>query len=256
MNNEGDHNGTVLEVHGLTKVYPGSAAPALDGLDLTVHRGEIVGLLGPNGAGKTTAISIMSTLLRPTAGRLSICGVDGVAHPERVRRHFGVVPQELALFDRLSAAENLTYFGRMYGLRGAALKEGVREGLRLAGLTERADAPVGSFSGGMKRRANLAAGILHRPPLLFLDEPTVGVDAQSRHLIMESLARLRDAGVAMVYTTHYMEEARRLISRVAIIDRGKRLDCGSPAALIAKHAGCADLDDLFLRLTGKQLRDG
>jgi ABC-2 type transport system ATP-binding protein len=248
-------HGPVLAVRGLSKTYAGGAAPALDGLDLTVQRGEIVGLLGPNGAGKTTAISMMSTLLRPTTGRVSICGTDAVAHPDRARRYFGTVPQEIALFDRLTAAENLSYFGRMYGLRGAGLKAAVREGLRLAGLTARADEPVGTFSGGMKRRANLAAGILHHPPLLFLDEPTVGIDAQSRHLIMESLIQLRETGVAMVYTTHYMEEARQLFSRVAIIDHGRRLALDSPDALLRQHPGCTDLDDLFLSLTGKQLRD-
>lgn len=245
----------VLQATRLTKRYAGAVGPALDQLDLEVHQGEIVGLLGPNGAGKTTAISIMSTLLRPTAGQVFICGVDAVRHPDRVRSLFGGVPQEVALFERLTARENLAYFGRMHGLRGKELNAVVADGLRMVGLTARADEPVGTFSGGMKRRANLAAGILHRPPLLFLDEPTVGVDAQSRNLILESLMQLREAGTAMVYCTHYMEEASRLCSRVAIIDNGRRIAMGNPETLIRQHAGCSDLGEVFLELTGKQLRD-
>jgi ABC-2 type transport system ATP-binding protein len=245
----------VLQVSGLVKTYAGAVVPALDGLSLEVHRGEMLGLLGPNGAGKTTAIGIMNTLLRPTAGQVMICGIDAVRHPNRVRALFGSVPQEIALFERLSAAENLAYFGRMHGLKGGRLKTAVEQGLHVAGLTARADEPVGTFSGGMKRRANLVAGILHQPPLLFLDEPTVGIDAQSRNLIMESLMVLRDQGTAMVYTTHYMEEARQLCSRVAIIDHGRRLALGNPQALIDQSPGCKDLGDLYLRLTGRQLRD-
>ena len=245
----------VLQVTRLTKVYAGASEPALNELDLEVRRGEIFGLLGPNGAGKTTAISIMNTLLRPTSGQVDICGVDAVRHPDRARPLFGSVPQEVALFERLTAAENLSYFGRMHGLNGSTLQTAVAEGLRMAGLTSRAGDRVETFSGGMKRRANLVVGILHRPPLLFLDEPTVGIDAQSRNLILESLLRLRQEGIAMVYTTHYMEEASRLCSRVAIIDRGRCMAVGSPATLIRQHAGCTDLGDLFIRLTGKQPRD-
>jgi ABC-2 type transport system ATP-binding protein len=245
----------VLQVCELAKTYANAPLPALDGLSLELHRGEILGLLGPNGAGKTTAISIMNTLLRPSAGQVMICGIDAVRYPNRVRALFGSVPQEIALFERLSVAENLFYFGRMHGLQGARLKAAVEKGLHVAGLTARAAEQVGTFSGGMKRRANLVAGILHQPPLLFLDEPTVGIDAQSRNLILESLMALRDQGTAMVYTTHYMEEARQLCSRVAIIDHGRRLALGSPQALIDQSPGCEDLGDLYLRLTGRQLRD-
>ena len=245
----------ILEVRGLTKVYRGAAAAALSELDLSVREGELFGLLGPNGAGKTTAISVLSTLLRPTAGRVTLCGLDIQRQARGVRSMIGVVPQHIALFDRLTARENLTYFGRIYGLTGRRLKEAVQAGLEVAGLIDRADEQVKTFSGGMKRRANLAAGMLHRPKLLFLDEPTVGVDAQSRNLIFENLGKLRQQGTTMVYTTHYMEEASQLCSRIAVIDQGRRVALGRPAELVQAHPDCRDLGDLFLRLTGKQLRD-
>ncbi len=247
---------SILRTMGLTKVYAGTSQPALDELDLTVHQGEIFGLLGPNGAGKTTAISIMSTLLRPTAGKVVICGLDTTRDADRIRALIGVVPQHIALFDRLTVKENLTYFGKLYGLKGGPLKAAVKTGLEIAGLAERADDQVKTFSGGMQRRANLAAGILHRPKLLFLDEPTVGIDAHSRNMIFETLARLKEDGTTMVYTTHYMEEAQQLCHRIAIIDRGSLVAQGRSERLIKQHPGCCDLGELFLRLTGRQLRDG
>ena len=245
----------LLDAQGLTKTYPGAAQPALGGLDLQVAPGEILGLLGPNGAGKTTAVSILCALLRPDAGSVVIGGVDALRHARRVRPLIGLVPQEIALYPALSARENLTFFGRLYGLSGALLRERVDEGLALVGLAEQADRPLSSYSGGMKRRTNLAAGILHRPQLLFLDEPTVGIDPQSRNMILENLKRLRDGGMAMIYTTHYLEEAAQLCDRVMVVDHGRMLVTGPPAALIAAHAGCTTLEELFLELTGRQLRD-
>lgn len=244
-----------LQISGLTQIYGGAAKPALQALDLTVQYGEIFGLLGPNGAGKTTAISVMSTLLAPTSGRVRICGLDVLHHPQKVRRHIGVVPQDIALFDTLSASENLTYFGRLYGLKGDALKVAVRMGLEVAGLTERSREYVKNFSGGMKRRLNMAIGILHQPRILFLDEPTVGIDAQSRNRILEKLLGLNAQGVTMIYTTHYMEEAQRLCRRLAIIDQGAVVAQGYTQQLIQAHPECKDLDALFLKLTGHQLRD-
>jgi ABC-2 type transport system ATP-binding protein len=246
---------TVLQVERLVKVYPGASIPAVNGLDFSVRKGEIFGLLGPNGAGKTTAISIICTLLRQTSGRVLVCGQDTLLNPSEVRGSFGLAPQDLALYPSLSAGENLRYFGRLYGLTGQTLASRVGECLALVGLSEHADTQVAAFSGGMKRRANLAAAILHTPRLLVLDEPTVGIDAQSRNQILENLKGLRDAGMTVLYTTHYMEEAQQLCSRVAIMDRGSIIATGTPEALIGQVEGCANLEDYFLHLTGKQLRD-
>jgi ABC-2 type transport system ATP-binding protein len=245
----------LLAASGLVMAYGKGAPPALDGLSLRVASGEVYGLLGPNGAGKTTAISIMSTLLRPGRGELSICGRDALRQPGRVRALIGLVPQEIALYPTLTARENLAYFGRLHGLGGAALAARVELCLEFVGLGSSADQRVNRYSGGMKRRANLAVGIIHQPKLLFLDEPTVGIDAQSRNLILENLLRLRDQGMTMVYTTHYMEEAQQLCSRLAIVDGGRKIAEGSAAELLAAHPGCANLEELFLRLTGRQLRD-
>ena len=239
----------------LTKTYRGASSPALEDFDISIGIGEILGLLGPNGAGKTTAISIMSSLFRPDKGSVTIFGVDVLKYPNQARNLFGLVPQDIALYPNLTARENLSYFGRLCGLRGKRLKQRVRECLELVGLEERADKRVVAFSGGMKRRANLAAGILHRPRILFLDEPTVGIDAQSRNMILEKLSALKQTGTSMVYTTHYMEEAESLCSRIAVIDQGRTIVHGSPKDLIEQHPGCSDLGDLFLKLTGKQLRD-
>ncbi|RJQ75983.1 MAG: ABC transporter ATP-binding protein [Desulfobacteraceae bacterium] len=247
---------TVLQASDLTHVYESAApTPALNKVNLTVQSGEIFGLLGPNGAGKTTAISVMSTLLRPNAGQVHICGLDALRRPRQVRPYIGVVPQRIALFETLSASENLAYFGRLYGLRGSALKEALRATLAATGLEDRADQAVRTFSGGMKRRVNLAAGILHRPRLLFLDEPTVGIDAQSRNQILESLLRLKEQGIAIIYTTHYMEEVQRICSRLAIIDQGRILVQDNTQTLLEQHADCADLGEVYLKLTGRQLRD-
>jgi len=188
-------------------------------------------------------------------GRLFIGGLDLFKQSRRAKAAFGLVPQDIALYPRLTARENLHYFGRLCGLGGEPLQKRIEKCLQLTGLENRADQRIETFSGGMKRRANLAAGILHEPPLLFLDEPTVGIDAQSRNMILEKLALLRDQGMGMLYTTHYMEEAEYLCSQVAIIDEGRIVDHGSPRQLLERNAECRNLGDLFLRLTGKQLRD-
>ncbi|MFA5514725.1 MAG: ABC transporter ATP-binding protein [Desulfuromonadales bacterium] len=245
----------LLEAGNLVKIYPGASRPAVDGLNLQIRQGEAFGLLGPNGAGKTTAISILCTLLRPTGGSVRFAGRDTQCHAKQVRRQIGLVPQEIALYPRLTGRENLRYFARLYGLKGLTLEERVAEALALVQLADHADRPVEVYSGGMKRRANLAAGLLHRPRLLFLDEPTVGIDAQSRNLILENLARLKDEGLTLVYTTHYMEEAEQLCDRIGIMDHGRIIAEGQPAALIADRPECASLEDLFLHLTGRQLRD-
>jgi ABC-2 type transport system ATP-binding protein len=239
----------------LRKTYQGASSPALEDFDISIGAGEIFGLLGPNGAGKTTAISIMSSLFRPDNGSVTICGVDILQYPNQAKDFFGLVPQDIALYPNLTARENLSYFGRLYGLRGERLKQSVLESLELVGLEERADKRVCTYSGGMKRRANLAAGILHRPRILFLDEPTVGIDAQSRNMILERLSGLKQSGISMIYTTHYMEEAEFLCSRIAIIDQGRIIALGPSTDLKEQHPGCSDLADVFFKLTGKRLRD-
>ncbi len=245
---------TVLEARNLVKTYAGAAHPALNGLDVLVGEGEVFGLLGPNGAGKTTAISIMNTLLKPSGGSVTICGIDALGHPGQVKKLIGFVPQEVALYPSLTGRENLRYFGTMHGLLGKELGARISNAIELVGLEESADQRVATYSGGMKRRANLAAGIIHEPKLLFLDEPTVGIDPQSRNLILERLASLRNR-ITMVYTTHYMEEAESLCTNVGIIDGGRIIVEGSPEDLISRESGCSNLEALFIKLTGKQLRD-
>jgi ABC-2 type transport system ATP-binding protein len=220
----------ILEARGLTKQYGEIAA--VKGVDFAVRRGEILGFLGPNGAGKTTTISMLACLLPPTAGTATVCGFDLVRQSNEVRKRIGLVPQELALYPTLPARENLLFFGRIYGLSGKALGERVDWALELVGLADRANDTVQTYSGGMKRRVNIAAGLLHKPEILFLDEPTVGVDPQSRNYIFDNVERLNHEGLTILYTTHYMEEAERLCDRVAIIDRGQLIALDTPRALI------------------------
>jgi ABC-2 type transport system ATP-binding protein len=245
----------VIEARGLVKQYRNSDQAAVDRISLLVRKGEILGLLGPNGAGKTTTISMLASLLRPTAGEITICGHRLGRRSRAVRQLIGLVPQDIALYDQLTAAENLRFFGRLYGLQGKHLTERVAAGLDAMGLTNVAAQRAGTFSGGMKRRLNLAIGLLHEPQLLFLDEPTVGIDAQSRSMILGFLATLGRAGMTMVYTTHYMEEAEQLCSRIAVIDQGRIVADGTRAELLASHPQCKTIEDVFLDLTGRQLRD-
>lgn len=243
-----------VTVSGLHKIYQDASVPALDNLDLIVPSGKIFGLLGPNGAGKTTAISIMSTLLAPTSGTVAIFGRDIAQNPRRVKQDIGLVPQDLALYEEMTCLENLVFFGRMYGLQGTILQERIQHCLEFTGLEKNAARRISTFSGGMKRRANLAAGIIHEPKLLFLDEPTVGIDAQSRSLILEKIDQLGSAGTTIIYTTHYLEEAETLCNMVAVIDDGRIITTGDPQQLIRKN-NCATLQDLFFQLTGKKIRD-
>lgn len=225
----------MIAVEGLVKRYGQRAA--VDGVSFSVSRGELFGLLGPNGAGKTTTLSILSTLLPFDAGRVAIAGHPLPNGADQVKKLIGLVPQDLALYPPLSAQDNLAFFGRIYGLRGATLRERIREALALVGLLDRAKDAVKTYSGGMKRRLNLAAGLLHRPRILFLDEPTVGVDPQSRNFIFEHVEALRDQGMTIIYTTHYMEEAERLCDRVAIMDQGRILALDAPEGLIGLLGG-------------------
>jgi ABC-2 type transport system ATP-binding protein len=210
---------------------------AVKGISLQVARGEVFGLLGPNGAGKTTTISMLTGIQTPTGGTITIDGLDLAKDTNAAKAKMGLVPQELALYPTLSARQNLNFFGRIYGLRGRELGIRVDEMLEVVGLAERAGDTIETYSGGMKRRINIAAGLLHRPAILFLDEPTVGVDPQSRNAIFESVEALNREGMTVIYTTHYMEEAQRLCHRVAIVDLGQIIALDTPAALIRSLGG-------------------
>jgi ABC-2 type transport system ATP-binding protein len=277
----------VLELAGLAKNY--GEREAVKGLDLTVTRGEIFGLLGPNGAGKTTTISMACGVVPPSRGNVRIAGHDLATDGKQARRSIGLVPQELALYEELTPRQNLVFFGELYGLRDAALHKAVDAALGVSELTDRADDLVKDLSGGMKRRLNLAAGLVHEPALLVCDEPTVGVDPQSRRHIFDSIRALRDRGMTIIYTTHYMEEVEELCDRIAIMDGGAIIAMGTLAELQAQHGGSglevelsgddaalaaaitaiegsgarierkgarrANLETVFLTLTGRSLRD-
>jgi ABC-2 type transport system ATP-binding protein len=245
---------TVLAVKDLNKSYPGASSPAVKDLNLTIRKGEIFGLLGPNGAGKTTAISIMSTLMKPASGTVTINGIDAVKLPKEAKKMIGYVPQEIALYAEMSARENLRFLGRVLGLRGTELEDRISECIEFVGLQDSADKRVFNYSGGMKRRANLAAGILNKPEILFLDEPTVGIDPQSRNLILDKLYAMK-TNTTMVYTTHYMGEVEQICSRVAIMDMGRIIVEDTLDQLYCRVPGSTNLEEVFIGLTGKRLRD-
>jgi ABC-2 type transport system ATP-binding protein len=209
----------MLEVSGLKKRF--GSVVAVDGVSFTVHPGESVGLLGPNGAGKTTTVSMICGLLRPDEGQVLLHGRPIRDDTDPAKRQIGLVTQELALFEELSAIDNLRTFGALYGLQGDDLQRAMTSALELVGLSDRARDKARTYSGGMKRRLNLAAALLHDPELLVLDEPTVGVDPQSRNAIFDNLEALKARGKALLYTTHYMEEAERLCDRIVVVDRGR-----------------------------------
>jgi linearmycin/streptolysin S transport system ATP-binding protein len=275
----------MLQATDLRKSYGATAAVA--GVSLTVNPGEIVGLLGPNGAGKSTTISMICGLVRPDGGTVTIAGEPIGEDASAVKRRIGLVPQELSLYEDLSAIGNLELFGALYAITGAVLAERMRAALELVGLADHARAKPATFSGGMKRRLNIACALVHDPDVLLLDEPTVGVDPQSRNAIFANIEALRERGKAIVYTTHYMEEAERLCDRIVIMDHGRVAASGTkeslrrmlPASgrhraeiegliddevlafLAARGLAVRDadsqgsLEDVFLHLTGKQLRD-
>jgi ABC-2 type transport system ATP-binding protein len=220
----------LLEVNNVHKNY--GSHEALKGVSFQVAAGEMFGLLGPNGAGKTTLLSIISTLLEPSTGEICLLGERITPNACELRRQIGIVPQELAVYGDLTARENLSFFGKLYGVHGATLRERVRDVLAAVGLEDRADDRVTVFSGGMKRRLNLGAALVHRPRLLLLDEPTTGVDPQSRNHIFEGVRRLNAEGVTVMYTSHYMEEVQALCRRVGIIDLGRLKACDALANLL------------------------
>ena len=220
---------TILEVQNLVKKYGDFTAVA--GVSFAIEQGEIFSLLGPNGAGKTTTISVLSCLLKPTSGDAIIGGHSVARDSLKVREVIWVVPQDIALYNMLSARENLMFWGRMYGMGGAALKQRVSEVLEQIGLTDKANAKVETYSGGMKRRVNIGVGLLHKPRIIYMDEPTVGIDPQSRRSILDTVKDLNKQGMTVLYTTHYMEEAQELSDRVGIIDHGKLIALGTQKEL-------------------------
>ncbi|MDX2148446.1 MAG: ABC transporter ATP-binding protein [Planctomycetota bacterium] len=281
----------MLRLNNLRKAF--GPVVAVDGLSLEVERGEVLGLLGPNGAGKSTTISMAVGLLKPDSGTVTLEGV-GNADSLEARRLLGLAPQALAVYDELTGLENVVFFARLYGLSASAARDAAKRALDMVGLGAKLGHRAKTYSGGMKRRLNLAVALVHRPPMLLLDEPTAGVDPQSRANILDLVRSLKEAGTTIVYTTHYMEEAQRLCDRVAIIDQGKLLALATVDELIASHGGASvihvtrpegherissndpirelgpllargdvlavridrpDLEGVFLSLTGRSLRD-
>lgn len=237
----------VLECVGLVRRF--NELTAVDDVSLRIEAGQTYGLLGPNGAGKTTVISMIAGLLQPTAGTVHVLGQQITPRSTHSKSAIGLVPQDIALYPDLSALENLTFFGKLQGLRGKALAERIDTVLEIVGLADRAKDRIDTYSGGMKRRANIAVGMIHQPTLLILDEPTVGVDPQSRNSILEAVAALGAEGMAVLYTTHYMEEAERLCDRIGIIDQGRLIAEGTRAELVA---GVGEATVVTVRASGPE----
>jgi ABC-2 type transport system ATP-binding protein len=241
----------MLQVDRLSKRY--GARVAVNAISFSIAQGETVGLLGPNGAGKTTAIAMISGISRPDSGEVSLGGVSLAQNANALKRRVGLVPQDLALYEELSAWANLQLFGGLYGLGAAELQPRAKAALALVGLADRSTDRVKTFSGGMKRRLNIAGALLHEPDLILLDEPTVGVDPQSRNAIFDNLEELKRRGKTLLYTTHYMEEAERLCDRVLILDHGQILADDTVAHFKQQYT---NLEAAFMQLTGRALRDG
>lgn len=245
----------VVQIRQLVKRYPGMDQPVLRGLDLTIMRGERYGFLGPNGTGKTTTVNILSGLLVPDSGDVAILDRRMPEERRQIIPRIGVVPQNIALFPELTALENLRIIGAMYKLPSKTLKARMEKLLELFGLAAAAKKPIKTFSGGMKRSINIIAGILHEPQLLLLDEPTVGIDVQTKALILDNLRQLNQEGTTILYTSHDMDEAQHFCTRVGIIDHGTLIAEETPAALIESCPDCENLESVYLHLTGKSLRN-
>ncbi len=245
----------ILQIKNLYKTYKDALNPSVNGLSFDLPKNKISGLLGPNGAGKTTTISILCGLLPFDDGTVYVAGHDIRTHKQEILRMVGIVPQQIALYNKLNALENLQYFGKLYGLKNPYLSKRIDELLDVFGLAQHAKKEVGNYSGGMKRRINIIAALLHSPSVLVLDEPTAGVDVQSRGMILGFLKNYCQQGNSIVYTSHLLEEAQQLCEEVVIMDNGSLIVQGSPQTLIAAHEGCDTLEDVFLFLTGHKVRD-
>lgn len=244
-----------IEIVGLRKMYKGAWTPALDGLTVKVKRNQVMGLLGPNGAGKTTCINILCGLVSADEGTAKVMGKDCASDIEAIRAQIGVVPQQIALFGNLTAWENFRYIGRLYNLSEQEISDRGQHLLERMGLEKHADKRVGRYSGGMKRRANIIASLLHNPELIILDEPTAGVDVQSRAMIHDFLVEYHANGKTILYTSHHLDEAEELCDEVVIVDEGKYIISGTPASLIQNTPDCKKLEDVFLHYTGHSVRD-
>jgi ABC-2 type transport system ATP-binding protein len=244
-----------VAVNNLKLKYRGTDSCAIDKLSFSIYDGEIFGLLGPNGAGKTTTINILTGLLKQDEGEALISGHNINGDFNKLKALIGVVPQEISLFSNLSVKQNLLIYGNLYGIKKDLLKSRITSLLEDYGLSEKANVKVKNLSGGMSRRLNIIVGILHSPKLLFLDEPTVGIDVQSKNFIISNLRQLNKSGITILYTSHYMDEAEKFCSRIGIIDQGKIIALDSPEELIEKNDECEDLEDVFLHLTGRKIRD-
>ena len=244
----------MVHVQHLFKHYRNAEHPSVDDLSFTFDEGKIVGLLGPNGAGKTTTISILCGLIREYSGDVNVLGLNLKSNTEELKYKIGVVPQQIALYPELSCKENLMYYGKLYKLSGKVLAEKIDSLLRQFGLHEHANKQIRNFSGGMKRRANIIASLLNDPTLLILDEPTAGVDVQSRSMILSFLRSYNEQGHSIIYTSHLLDEAEALCHEVLIIDKGKKIIQGTPKAIIEGN-DTPNLEALFLKLTGNKVRD-
>lgn len=242
-------------IKNLSLKYRSTDFKALHNLNLTIKKGEVFGLLGPNGAGKTSLISILTGLIKPDEGKITIEGFETSKDIKKIRSLIGVVPQEYALYPKLTARENLMFFGSMYGVRNPELKQRINDGINQMGLTKFANKRIDTFSGGMKRRINLLAGILHRPQVIFLDEPTVGVDVQSKRVIIEYLSQLNDLGTTIIYSSHLLHEAQTFCTRVAIIDQGVIQIEGPTEEVLISEGRVKSLEEIFIENTGKKVKE-
>lgn len=246
----------ILRTMDLTKKYNNKAV--VDNLNIEIRRGEVFGLLGPNGAGKSTTMNMICSIVRPTAGEIQLLGKNPWKQKKDVIHKIGYIPQELAIHGNLKAWENVELFTSLYGVKGEALKKAIRESLEFVGLSEHAQEFSKNFSGGMKRRLNIACALGHHPELLIFDEPTVGIDPQSRNFILDKIKEAHKKGTTVIYTSHYMEEVEAICTRIAIMDNGKIIACGTSEELKKMVNGGKEditLEEVFLTLTGKNLRD-
>jgi ABC-2 type transport system ATP-binding protein len=250
-------NETVVKLEGLTKKYDNK--PVVDHISLEIKKGEIFGLLGPNGAGKSTTMNMVCSLVKPTAGKVELFGYDTHEDMNKVKSKLGYIPQELAVHGNLKGWENVELFTSLYGIKGEKLKAAVTESLEFVGLEDKRNVFVRNYSGGMKRRLNIACALGHKPELLIFDEPTVGIDPQSRNFILEKIKYVNKQGATIIYTSHYMEEIEAICTRIAIMDNGKIIAIGTKEELVEMVTSDPDskmtLEEVFLTLTGKKLRD-
>ncbi len=245
----------IIKVKNLRKKYLKSGSLAVSDLSFSIGEGEIFGLLGPNGAGKTTTINILTGLLQPTSGEVFISGLNIRNGFTAIKKLIGVVPQEISLYPTLSVYNNLYIFGSLYGINRSKLNNKIKSYLQVFGLEAKANQKVMHLSGGLKRRINIIAGILHNPQIIILDEPTAGIDVQSKKFILNNLKQFNNNGATILYTSHYMDEAEKFCTQIAILDEGKIIAADQPAKLVSSHPDCTNLEDVFIKLTGKQIRE-